>query len=441
MKKAIIVFSLLGCSLAGMAQDKYVVSASVALNANNLDEAKENIDKAWESPEVKEKPKALFVKGEIYLALQVEQMKFDMSKGKMGSDKYKGQGLYKEGTQSLMKLTEVKADYERSTTDQLLFFGANCYYNDGVKIYNEAKGNPNEAQNEKKYSESGELIKTVIKIHDLGSGKRFEKFDRKTAFDTIFANSNLILANEAYTQKKYEDAIPLLIKVKNNDISKSPSVYECLIDAYNNTKNSSDAFATIEEGRKLYPNDVTLRNSELNYFIKSGKMDDLIKKLEEAAANEPNNADIEFNIATTYGTMANATPKPANSAELMTKAEDAYQKALKIAPENLGYNYNFGAFYFNQAKEISDQMRAITGLSDADTKKYDALKVKLDAQFNKALPFLEKAYSVCSANEGALKNEDLKSYKGTLMALSTIYGTQNKADKAKEMTTKLNSLK
>lgn len=434
MKKAVIIFSLLGVSLSGMAQDKYVTSANMALNSNNLDEAKENIDKAMASPETMEKPKALFVKGEVYMGLQVERMKYEMTGGKQGSDKYKGTNLNNEGMQALMKLAELKPDYEKDNVNGILFLGANCYYNDAVKVYNDTK-------NEKRYSESADLIKNVLKVHDLNGGKRFEKFPKVKAFDTMTANASLILANSAYTQHKYEEAIPLLVKVKNNDITKSPSVYECLIDAYNQSKNTTEAAATIAEGRKAYPNDVTIRNSELNSYIKSGKMDDLAKKLEEAAASEPNNADIQFNIATTYSSMANATPKPSNATELSAKAEDAFLKAIKIAPENLSYNYNFGAFYFNQAKEVNDQMRAITGVTDADNKKYDALKVKLDAAFNKALPYLEKSFSISSANESALKGEDMSSYKATVMALKDIYASQSKMDKAKEMTTKLSTLK
>ena len=53
MKKAILIIAAVGMSLPGIAQDKYVVSALTALKANNLEEAKTDIDKAMESPETK----------------------------------------------------------------------------------------------------------------------------------------------------------------------------------------------------------------------------------------------------------------------------------------------------------------------------------------------------------------------------------------------------
>lgn len=415
MKKAILIIAALGVTYAGMAQDKYVVSALTALKGNNYDEAKEDIDKAMASPETKEKPKALFARAQVYLQLQ-------------NVDKYKNDGPYREAAQALMKLASVKADYEKPTVDGGLIYCAYHYYNDGAKAYND-----------KKLTDAAELMKNVVKIHDMDGGKRFEKIDQAKKFDTVAAEANQTLANSYYYNSKYDEAIPLLTTVKNNPITRTPSVYECLIDAYNRQKNSAQAFATIEESRKFFPTDVTLRNYELNYYIAAGKQDELVKKLEEAAAKEPENVDILFNIATTYLSMANPTSgkKPANAAELTSKSEEAFLHALKLAPDNAAINYNFGALYFNQATEVNTEMNN----TPADQqKKYDELKVKRDAIFGKSSPYFEKAFTVLSPNESSLKSDDLKTYKSSLTALNKIYGIQNKADKASDMKKRLDAL-
>jgi len=418
MKKIILIAATLGISFAGIAQEKYVTSANVALNSKNYDEAKEDIDKAMASPDTKEKPKALFAKAQIYLSLQ-------------NVDKYKAANPYREAFQALTKLVEVKPDYEKQTVDGLLLYCAFLSYNEGVKAYND-----------KKFSEAIDLMKNVIKVHDMC--KRFDKLPPATVkqYDTVAADAALTMANSAYYSANYEQAIPLLTNAKNNLITKTPSVYQCLIDAYNKQKDSKSAFAAIEEGRTAFPDDVTLRNYELNYYITSGKLDDLIKKLEDASAKDPNNSDLLFNVATTYLGMANPKEgkKPANAAELTAKSEDAFQRALKLSPENGGYNYNFGALYFNQATDINDQMNAITGSSAADLKKYDELKAKRDALFIKSSPYFEKAYSIFSAKEGSLKGEDLRTYKSTLLALSRVYATQSKLDKSSEMKKKYDAL-
>ena len=420
MKKLILIISALVVTLQGMAQEKYVTSALTALKSQNYDEAKEDIDKAMASPETKEKPKALFAKAQVYFQMQM-----------MGGEKYKATNPYREGAQALFKLIEVKPEYEKDNVDQYLLVAAYYYFNDGVKAYND-----------KKYPEAADLMRNAVKIIEMKSAKRFGNIPDSKKFDTVAADAYQTLANSAYYTAKYDEAIPLLIKVKNNPITKTPTAYECLIDAYNKQKNTNESFATIEEARKAFPDDVTLRNYELNYFIMSGKQEELIKKLEEAAVKEPNNSDILFNIATTYLGMANPKDgkKPTNAADLTAKSEDAFQRALKLSPENSGYNYNFGALYYNEATEFNNQMNAITGSSAADLKKYDDFKVKRDVLFAKSMPYFEKAYNILSVNETGLKGEDLNTYKSTLLALKEVYARQNKLDKSAEMKKKYESL-
>jgi tetratricopeptide (TPR) repeat protein len=407
--------------LPGIAQDKYVVSANIALNAKNFDEAKSEIDKAMASPETKEKPKALFAKAQIYAAME-------------NVDKYKKDAPYREAAKTLFHLIEVKPDYEKSTVDQLLLFCGFLSYNDGVKAYNE-----------KKYTESADLMRNVVHIYELGGGKRFDKMpvNMQRQFDTVAADANVTLANSAYYGGNMEEAIPLLIKVKNNPIRKQPAVYECLIDAYNRQKNTAQAFATIEEAIKIFPEDATLRNYELNYYIQNGTMDELTKKLEDAEKKEPNNADIVYNLATTYLSMAAPRDgkRPANAAEMLAKSEGAFTRLVKIDPNNPGYNTNFGVLYFNQATDYNDQINAITGSSAADQKKYEELKAKRDALFAKSTPYFEKAYAEFSPDEAKLKGEDLKAYKSVLQALNKVYAMQNKLDKSVEMKAKLDALK
>ncbi|MBE2289598.1 MAG: hypothetical protein IAE95_08595 [Chitinophagaceae bacterium] len=421
MRKLVLIAATIGMTVPAMAQDKYVVSANIAMKNQNFEEAKTEIDKAMASPETREKPKALFAKAQIYYMLQDQE-------------KYKASNPYREALATTIKLAEVKADYEKSTVDNMLLRGGFLSYNDGVKAYND-----------KRYSESVELMKTVVRVYELGAGgKRYEKLPPafQKQFDTVAADAHLTMANAAYYAGNYEEAIPLLIKVKSNPIRKMPSVYECLIDAYAKQKNSAQELATIEEGRKAFPTDVTLRNYELNYYIKAGRMDELIKRLEEAAAKEPNNADLQFNIATTYLSMA--SPKdgkmPANAVEYYGKSEAAFMNAVKLAPDNAGFNYNFGALYFNQATDYNNQINAITGSSAADMKKYDELKGKRDALFGKASPYFEKSFAALSPNESSLKGEDLKTYKSTLMALNKIYVIQSKLDKAADMKKRMDLL-
>ncbi len=420
MKKVIIMIAALGLTFHGIAQEKFTVSAKEALNKGNLDEAKENIDKAQAGPDTKDKPKTLFVKARVYMGMQQ-------------SGKYNTLYPYKEATQSLFKLLEVKPDYEKSDVDMLLLYGAINYYNDGSTAYNN-----------KDMNNAIDLMKTVVKIHEIDGGKRWDKLPSASAklFDTAYARANQTIALSVYYSSKYDEAIPLLIVVKNNPITKTSSVYECLIQAYNMQKNTAEAFKVIEEARILFPDDANIRNSELNYYITTGKIDDLIKKLEETISKEPNNEVLLFDLATAYQEMATPKtgPKPSNSAELVLKAEDAYLRALKVKPDDALVNYNFGSLYFNQAADYNDKMNAITGTSTADQTNYDALKGKRDALFGKSMPYFEKAYTVYSGREKDLSGDEKNTYKSTVLALKEVYARQSKMDKSKEMLEKLKTL-
>lgn len=410
MKKLLLILAATGFTLSGIAQDKYVVSALSALKENNLDEAKENIDKAMASPETKEKPKALFAKGQIYFSMQQVE-------------KYSKSQPYKEATVALLKLAEVKADYEKETVDQLLLVSAYLYFNAGTEAYNN-----------KLNDEAVDDMRNVVKIHDLGAGKRFEKSPYAKKFDTVAAQAKQTIATSVFFSGKYDEAIPLLVAAKNNPITKSEMTYQLLIDAYKSTNKNEDMLKTIEEGRKEFPKDVNLRNSELNYYIHAGKQEELAKKLEEASAKEPNNADIMFNLATCYEDMCNPKDgkRPANYSELFTKSEATFQKTIAISPENPAYNFNFGDLYFNEAVNYNEQMNNV-GTTAADQKKYDELKIKRDGLFEKCTPMFEKVMSIYSTKANLKSNDDKLIYNNAMEALKKIYLLLDKKDKYEEI--------
>ena len=424
MKKIVFMAAILGIVQPAMAQEKYLTAARTALTkSHDLDEAKDDIDKAMASPEMQANPKALLTKAEVYFAL-------------MGSDKYKATNPYKEGTQALVKLADVKADYEKDEVDQLLIMSAALYYNEAVTKYQNKSDSG-------RYVSSAEAFKNVLVIRDLNGGKRFEKYDKILRVDTVVARTKMYLGFCSYFTGKYAEAIPMLTAAKDNPITRANYIYEDLIDSYEKLKESEKELAVIQEGRTMFPDDHGLRNDELNFYILAGKQDELAKKLEVEAAKDPDNADMQFNMAVVYTGMANPKTgkKPDNRAELLAKAETAFMKALKIAPDNPEYNYSIGGFYNNQAKVINDQMNDITGTSAAETKKYDDLKVKRDAFFEKAVPYMEKAYNVLDAKAGSLKANEKSAYTGSIQVLMQIYSIQNKMDKVDVLKKKMSAIK
>lgn len=417
MKKFILITAAMGVTLFSWAQKQNIQSANNYLRDKDYTKALEFIDKAVTDPSTKDDPKAWFVRGNIYMAMQEDAG-------------FKAQKPYREAVKSYMKVAELKPTYESGVITQNLLASAYSYYNDAVNAYNS-----------KNYQDAINFAQEVANIHNLEGGKRYAG---NKPFDTVSAQGLQIGAYAAYYGEKYDAAIPMLQAMKNDPIARNANVYLLLADIYKKQNNDAQYVAIVEEARKQYPDNLNIRNEELNYYIRTGKQDLLMKKLEEAVAADPNSAELQFNLANGYNSMANPKdaagkelPKPANYAELIGKAETAYMNALKASPNNPEYNYNTGVLYYNQATEFNNQMNAIKGSSAAEQKKYDDLMKKRDALFAKALPFLEKTFTTMEPNVASLNEQDRFTYRASLQAAREIYARQNQLDKAAELKKKL----
>ncbi|RYD55954.1 MAG: hypothetical protein EOP56_13535 [Sphingobacteriales bacterium] len=420
MKKSILIAAAMGVTMSGWAQKQNIQSANNYYRDKEYKKALEYIDKAINDPSTKDDPKAWYIRGSIYMA-----MNEDLA--------YKAEKPYREAVASYMKAAELKPTYESSVITQNLLASAYAYYNDAVNEYNN-----------KNYQNATDFAQKVIAIRNLEGGKRYAA---NKPFDTVAAQGLQIGAFAAYYGEKYDAAIPMLTAMKNDPIAKNANVYLLLADIYKKQNSDAQYLAILDEARKQYPDNQNIRNEELNYYIRTGKQDMLIKKLEEAVAADPNSAELQFNLANGYNGMANPKDasgkelaKPANYAELLGKAETAYTSALKTSPNNAEYNYNAGVLYYNQATEFNNQMNAIKGNSAAEQKKYDDLLKKRDAMFAKALPYLEKAASIMEPNLTSLGDQDKMTYRASLQASREIYARQNQLDKAAEMKKKIESM-
>lgn len=425
MKKTLLICLALGLTAPTFAQDRYVTAALTALSQKDYEEAKSDIDKAMSSPETNTKPKALWAKSQVYFELN-------------GIDKYKNDKLWKDAAQSLLKLVELKPEFQKEEVNNYLFVSAIYYFNDGINAYNATK-----------YTEAEENLKNALKICELEGGNRFAKFASKSKLDTLGNNATMQLGRIAYSMQSYEEAIKIMNKLNAKPETKSVDNYIILLESYDkyNTNNANkmtaEEGAAINDARASYPDNDNLRNIETNYYAKNNKTNELIKKLEENIAKYPNNADMLHNLGLAYlNSSKSKDGKGASDAENVSKSEGAFKKALKLSPDNAIFNYNLGSLYYGLAYEQNKAMNDITGTTKADFAKADVLQKKRDEYFNAALPFMEKAYSVLSVNEPAkMKSEDKETYRNSLIALVQIYSVKNVTDKVSMYKGKLDAMK
>lgn len=421
MKKFLLLAILAAHGVNGWSQKQNITNAGISLRDKDYKQALKEINEAVSNPETKDEPKAWYVRGNVYMEMQ-------------NLEAFKAENPYRDAATSYMTAAKLKPGYEKENINRALIYAAQVYYNDAVGAYNN-----------KSYDEAMALSKKVLEIKELEEGKRFSG---NKGMDTMSARALTIAAYSAYYGNKYEEAIPLLTKLKTNPIEKGPDSYMLLSDIYSKQNKTKEQLAIVEEGRKMYPENPNIRNEELNYYIKTGQTDVLMKKLEAAVAADPKNPVLLFNLANGYMNAAfpkdasgKELPKPANYSELIGKAETAYLSTISIDAKNAEYNYNTGVLYYNQATEYNKQMNDITGNTAEDNKKYDQLKKMRDDMFGRAIPYFDIVVNQLEPKVDDLSPDDRFTYQSALVALKEIYAKQDKLDKSAEMKRKLEATK
>lgn len=184
-------------------------------------------------------------------------------------------------------------------------------------------------------------------------------------------------------------------------------VYQLLAQSYLNASDTAKYVATLEEGSKLFPQENFYLFNMINTYIQQGKHEQAKNYLEKVIAENPNDKQLYFVLATVYEQGFQ------NSA----KAEENFQKALAIDPQYGDAVIGLGRIYYNQAASVQSEANAITG-SQAE---YDKANQKAQELFKKALPYFEKAVQI---------EPDNMQY---LVALRGIYYNLKMDDKYNEM--------
>ena len=217
---------------------------------------------------------------------------------------------------------------------------------------------------------------------------------------------------------KDKEALPIYEKMMatNQD---SMFVYSALYKMKKEAGDKEGAMRILEQGRKRYPEETTLLFAEINYYLEAGKMDMLIEKLKEGIQREPKNASLYFTLGNVYD---NLSQKDSTKAEEYVKESLVwYEKTLEIDPKNSDAIYSIGASYYNKAAKFSQAMKKLeSDFSKAGQKKYEEAEKLMLAEFEKALPFFQKAESFDANNQNAL------------IALKEIYARKNDLNMSKE---------
>lgn len=442
MKKIILALTLLLSVLGMQAQKANIQSAISYLKDKDIENAKKMIDDAVKNESTKSNARAWFLKGLIYQAIGTkasEQMPFITFRASNSSgeeqdfpviledaNKFAAQhpDALVQSLEAYKKSMELNPKYEKEDFLFLLQSMAFDQFNVGVAKMNESK-----------FADAQSSFANVVGIGTIDNGKLFKELK---SMDTIAAYARMYQGNCAYQLNQEDEALPIIEACLANPITQKADMYIMAAEIHEKKGNEAKMLEVLTAAKSKFPTDKRILNSEINYYLKSGKAEESIKKLKEGIAADPKNEYLYINLGQLYYNMANPTDakgkfvaKPANSADLEKEAIASYNKALELKSDNYFTQYYLGLLYYNKAKETTDEM------NKADDKKYQAMKPERDALIGKAVPFLEKTKSLVEAEGVNDSNREI--YRQALTGLMQSYNLLNQTEKANAIQSLLNS--
>jgi tetratricopeptide (TPR) repeat protein len=173
----------------------------------------------------------------------------------------------------------------------------------------------------------------------------------------------------------------------------NPAIYESLYNIFIE-EDLNKAYSFLEKGRALYPDDVALLFAEINHFLKTNRLNELISKLELAIAKEPENVSLYFTLGNVNDHLYLQERSAGNSekaTEYFSKAMENYQAAISKNPEYFDALYNIGALHYNLAANLTqDLIEMQNDTSSEGQKKLETKRAEALTHFEKALPYFQK---------------------------------------------------
>ncbi len=393
MKKISLLLWLLTTTVYfSFAQKANLIKADNYRKYEQYDKAKTAIDEATVNEQTKGIEKTWYYRGLIYQSLYHDSI-----------NGYLCDHCLETAYESFMKANQInpKNEWAVEISSVRLPLLSRDFFERGVKEFNNAR-----------YAEA------------LNS---FEKVQQILPGDTSSILNSAYSAEKAKNYGKAKDYYNRLISMHYRDAA----IYTALSNIYKQEKDTAHALITVREGMKMYPDSMNLILSEINILLALGKNNEAVEAIDKATKKDPKNASLYLALGSTYDNLANPKdavgddlPRPANHAEYMTKAEDAYRKGLQINPNSFELNYNLGAIYFNQAAEMANAANNLK--SNAE---FEKAKLRYISKFQEAQPYLEKALEIAPND------------KSTLISLRQLYLQTSQTEKYNKVKSALDNMK
>jgi tetratricopeptide (TPR) repeat protein len=167
-------------------------------------------------------------------------------------------------------------------------------------------------------------------------------------------------------------------------VGEDGDAYAKLADVLDKLGDKEGSKNTLEQGFAAFPQSQSILIGLINYYVTSGEnFDRLFTLLDNAKANEPNNASLYYVEGNIYKETGDND-----------KAIESYRKCSEINPE---YEYGYigeGILLYNQAVDIQDKAQ-----NEFDDAKYAALVTDFEKSLKGCIEPFEKAFEVSKDEE------------------------------------------
>ena len=377
MQKFLFVFVFVLAGTAAIAQNSNVRKAESAKTKGNLEEAMQLIDEATKHDKTKDDPKTWYTKASIHEAmlfgtegeiLDINQLDKAVVAYEKAKEMSNGAGTY------------------AVFADQRLEAVWGQFLNNGAKAYQDQEF-VNALEN---FERAAKVMPedTTAYLYAGISAQQAELWDKA-------AHNYYKLMDLGYEQK---------------DIYNSTIYIERAIN-----KDNEKALEVVRRGRAIFKDDKDLMKEEINLLIITDQAEEARVKLEDAIEEEPDNANLRYNLAFLYDQISETD-----------KAIESYKKAVELESDYFDANYNLAVIYYNRAADL------IRESNDMDLKTYQKEGKKLEEaakeDFKRSLPYFEKAHQINPEERTVMET------------LQTVYSQLRMNDKVAELSKKIEAL-
>lgn len=415
--KRILFTTLLAVMVTGLFAQK-LEKAKDLLKSNKLTEAKTEIDNFLSQEKNQKNADAWYTKAKIYTAISMD-----------ANTRNQFPNARMEGFEALKKYTQVD--------DKMLIALQIDGYKPVNDMYTSTYQEAANSFNSKNYEQAYEGFKNAIVISSFMSEKGWINLKLDT-------NSVLYAGVAAEKLNKPEDAVTYYGKLVEGKAKGEGfvEIYKWVANYYYEKKDMANAEKFLALGKEVYPTDPFWASLDLDMTREKGDKAQLFAKYEETIAANPDNHLYRYNYAVELyqqGYNIDSTKRPANSVELIKKAQESIDAALRIKPDYSKAQLFAGQIIYNQGVDLLNQAKAVKGTKPEDEKRKKDIKAEAIKKFDEATPYFVQVDNLLSA-QGKLKMEDKADLKEALDLLITIYDQKGMKDKVKEYEVKFNDV-